>query len=191
VPAEGEEARAVALLARCARGDAAAADAFVRLYQADVIRFLSRMFGAQDASLLDVTQQTFLAALAGASRFAGRSKVRTWLLGVAHNKARMELRSRARRQRAFELLARLHLVAPPEAPRQERLSQAQRLERAILSLDADHRAIFILCEVEEQTCRDAAAALDVPEGTARRWLAEAKQRLRPMLADLDPQGGAP
>ena len=105
-----------ALIARCAAGEAAAARELVRRYQADVVRFVSRMLGAGDPAVDDLVQLTFVAALQAAPSFAGRSRVRTWLLGIAHNKVRMEIRSRTRRRRILSLFGAVRRVAPPTGP---------------------------------------------------------------------------
>jgi len=174
-----------ALLTRCVDGDDRAIAQFVARFQADVMRFLSRMLGPTDPGLDDLVQLTFVAALDAGHRFDGRSAIRTWLLGIAHNKVRMELRSRMRRRRAMDLLARFRLVHKPAPPdRLQAREIGQRIQEALLQLHPDLRAAFVLCDVNGMTAKDAAEALGVPAGTLRRRRSEAKQRLQPLLADL-------
>ena len=173
------------VLAMCAEGDEEAARELVRRYQADVLRFVSRMLGPSDPGLDDLVQLTFLAALQAAGTYGGRSSARTWLIGIAHNKVRMEIRSRTRRRRAMAFLARLRLVEPAARPAEgERAVVARRIQEAILTLEANRRAVFVLCEVEGRTAAEVASSMGVPPGTVRRWRADARRALQPKLADL-------
>jgi RNA polymerase sigma-70 factor (ECF subfamily) len=178
------------LLAQCAEGNEEAAKAFVHRHQASLMRFLSRMLGAHDADLQDIAQGVLLAALQSAHRYDGRAQARTWLLGIAHNKVKMEIRSRTRRRRAMSLLAKLRLVEPASRPPEaDGLQDANRIQAAVLTLEPNHRSAFVLCEVEGHTSREAAEILSVPEGTVSRWRSQARSSLRPLLADLLPSGG--
>ena len=179
-----------AVLARVAEGDAAAAHRFVLRHQPEVRRFVARMIGARDPSVEDVTQLAFVAALAAADRFDGRSSARTWLIGIAHNKVRMHIRSQVRRRRAVELLAQLRRVVPLPGARPPSTTMS-RIEEAVQGLPPDLRAVFVLCDVEGRTGAEAAACLGVPSGTARRWRVEARRALQPLLADLRPSGEDP
>ncbi len=176
------------LLARVAQGDAEAAHHLVLRHQGEVRRFVARMLGASDPAVDDVTQLALVAALDAAGRFDGRARARTWLIGIAHNKAKMHIRSQTRRRRAMDLLARLHLVAPPAPPRAPCTTMA-RIEAAVQTLQPDRRAAFVLCDVEGRTSAEAADCLGVPAGTLRRWRTEARRDLQPLLADLRPEGG--
>ncbi|MFT5586577.1 MAG: RNA polymerase sigma-70 factor (ECF subfamily) [Cognaticolwellia sp.] len=175
----------VELLALCAAGDDAAATAFVLRHQGLVHRFLSRMLGASDPSVDDLAQKTFLAALRSSNKFDGRSTARTWLLGIANNQAKMQIRGQIRRRKAMELLATLRLVQPPSrAPDIEASESARRIQAAVLTLNPNRRAAFVLCEVQGMTAPQASAVLDAPEGTVRRWRAEARAALQSKLRDL-------
>ncbi len=176
-----------ALLARVAAGDHAAAADLVRGHQAVMVRFVSRMLGAEDPAVDDVVQQSFVAALAAAARHDGRASVRSWLLGIAHNKVKMRLRARTRRRRAHEGWWRVAtLGSRVEAPDSDRREVGDRIAAALDTLDADRRAVFLLVEAEGHTAREAAAIVGAPEGTVRRWRVEAREALQPLLADLWP-----
>src|SRR4051794_9844952 len=91
------------------RGDKAAAAAFIRATQRDVWRFLGHLAGVADAD--DLTQETYVRALAGVHRFAGHSSARTWLLSIARRVSVDHVRALSRRPRVttvddWEILAR-------------------------------------------------------------------------------------
>ena len=50
----------------------------------------------------DAVQETMLAALQGASRFAGQSSLKTWLIGILKHKIIDHLRRQAREPQAYE-----------------------------------------------------------------------------------------
>lgn len=172
------------LLAR-AVDDPRAASVLVRRHQATLTRFVSRMLGVDDPDVDDVVQQAFIDALGQPGRYDQQSSVRTWLVGIAHNKARMAIRTRSRRRRVYGLFhaARSLWPAATTPPVHARQIGA-RIQEAIATLDPDRRAVFLLTEVEGFTSREAAIAVGAPEGTVRRWRTEARQQLRPLLSDL-------
>lgn len=187
-PADPED---TVLLQRCADGDPEAARLLVLRHQEAVRRFLGRMLGGHDPDLDDVAQHTFVAALQSAHRFDGRGSARSWLLGIAHHKAKTALRSRIRRRRVLDLFAGARRLARRHAvPRAESALLSRDIAQAVATLDPDRRAVFVLCEVEGHTGGEVSRILDVPEGTVRRWRREARQRLRPLLSDPDPHAGA-
>jgi RNA polymerase sigma factor (sigma-70 family) len=55
------------------------------------------------------------------------------------------------------------------------------LKRALGELSPIYRDVFVLCEVEGHTHREVAAILDIPEGTSKGRLFEARQRLKERL----------
>lgn len=76
-------------MARCRAGEAAAWERFFDEFEGVVGRYVAQLI--PDASVEDieeVRQDTFLAAVRSVDSFAGRSRVQTWLLRIAGNKAR-------------------------------------------------------------------------------------------------------
>jgi RNA polymerase sigma-70 factor (ECF subfamily) len=171
-PADGE------IVERCAAGDRAAMGELFDRYGADVHRFLGRLTGG-GTDVDDLVHATFLEALRSVRRFRGQAQVRTWLFGIAINISRHHLRSEVRR-RAF-------LTVWAERPEQrsarpdhlvERQQLVGRLAEALVELPHDLRAAYLLCEVEELSGPEAAAALGVRPGTLGRRLHDARKALR-------------
>src|SRR5215468_10843875 len=75
-----------------------AVDAFYREFVDDVFAFACFRLGGHRADAEDVTQETFMTALRQIGTFGGRSSLRTWLFGIARNKAHERLRARGRGQ---------------------------------------------------------------------------------------------
>jgi len=174
------------LVARIASGDR---DAFAELYREcrpDVFRFAAHMCGTFHGVALaeDVVQDVFLAVIASAARYQpGRSGVKTWLLGIAANHVR-----RWRHRRVLLPLPaegsrdahRLSIDADPSVDLERRRHEAA-LSRAILDLPMRYRVTVVMCDIEEMTYEDAAAALGCAVGTVRSRLHRGRAILRRAL----------
>lgn len=175
-----------ALLAACATGDREALGLLYDRHQVIVWRFIGRLLGPGSSEVDDIVQGTFVEVWRSAARFSGRSTVRTWILGIAHNLARKDMRSRGRRRAALDALAR-HTEPPPspEGRLHDRI-MLERLQLALQALSPELRATFVLCEVEGVRGVEAAQILGVRPGTVWRRLHDARRRLRRAL-----EGGRP
>jgi RNA polymerase sigma-70 factor, ECF subfamily len=167
------------LVAACAMNDQAAmAELFDRYCEA-VHRFLSRVVGAGSADVDDMVHTTFLEALRSVGRFRGQSSVKTWLFGIAANVGRHHIRDQVRRRSFLRAWAERE-PAPGRTPDHaaEHRQAVERVGVALSQLPYDLRAAFVLCDLEEMSGADAAAALDVRPGTLGRRLFEARRALR-------------
>ena len=159
------------LMTRIADGDRDAFALLYRRFRADVFRFALHVSGAR-ALADDVTQDVFMAVIHDASRYRpGRSSVRAWLLGVARNHVR---RARARRaDSALDEETAPEAVMAVDADPLPGLVHRQNLEalrRAVLALPVKYREAVVLCDLEELSYADAAAALRCALGTVRSRL---------------------
>jgi RNA polymerase sigma-70 factor (ECF subfamily) len=161
------------LVARIAAGDR---DAFAELYRrhrAVVCRFATHMCGS--AMLADdIVQEAFVAVIDSASRYRpGRTTVALWLLGIARNHAR---RARPLRQTVSLTdddstagCAELAVETDPVGDI-DRYRHVQALRRAVVALPVRYREAVVLCDLQELTYADAAAALRCAVGTVRSRL---------------------
>ena len=169
-----------ALVARAQAGDRRAFAALVRRHEAMVYRVCSRVLGnREDAE--DAAQEAFLRAYRKLGTFRGESAFATWLLRLAVN---VSLNERARRRRRPWSRARVDpvggIATGPEAEVLHAEAAAQ-LHRALQALRPDHRAAVILRDLEGLTYGEVAAALGVPEGTAKGWAHRGRKRLKELL----------
>lgn len=171
-----------ALAAALATGETAALGALFDRHYTAVRAFLARLVGPGNPDLDDLVQQTFETVHKSASRFQGKSKVKTWMIGIAMNVARHHIRGSMRRKR----LAEAYAVAPERAQRNPSdhaagSERTQMLQAAILELPTKLREAFVLVYFEGMPGKEAAAALDVREGTIWKRLHQARGRLRESL----------
>jgi RNA polymerase sigma-70 factor (ECF subfamily) len=182
------------LLDRIARGDREAFAELFRRRQADVYRFALHMTASR-ATADDVTQDVFLAVMDDPRRYeAGRATVVAWLCGIARN----HVRRRLERERGWEPLDGHDgsgtdlpaMVADPVAD----LTRAQRIDllrRAILSLPVPYREAVVLCDLQEMSYADAAAAIGCAIGTIRSRLHRGRALLAGEIRAADEQPGRP
>jgi RNA polymerase sigma-70 factor, ECF subfamily len=158
------------LMTRIAGGDRDAFALLYRRFRADVYRFALHVSGSRPVAD-DVTQDVFMAMIHDASRYRpGRSSVRAWLLGVARNHVR-----RARARRADSALdetaaAAVAAVDADPLPGLVRRQNLEALRRGVLALPVKYREAVVLCDLEELSYADAAAALRCAIGTVRSRL---------------------
>ncbi|MEO8661817.1 MAG: RNA polymerase sigma factor [Bryobacteraceae bacterium] len=163
------------LLAACRRGDLRA---FEQIYEAQAPRLKSlalQMLGnRQDAE--DAVQDAFIKVYRGVAGFQGQSSLGTWICRILINTCYDLLRTR--KPQSDEASA--EPVAP--APRGG-VTLRLALKAALAKLNPNHRMVFQLFEVEGYRHGEIASILQVPEGTSKAWLFEAKRELKRMLGE--------
>jgi RNA polymerase sigma-70 factor (ECF subfamily) len=171
------------LLMRASTGDEAAVRLFYRAHVDRVFRTVARILGRADGDIEDVVQQTFLAAFDGASRFDGRSKVSTWLIGIATRRALDQTRDRYRRsrwQRLGEMVGLGRASARPDDVHDSR----SLAEWALARLTPEQRSVFILHEVEGHTLAEVAEMTGTGISTLHARLVAGRKRLDAALASI-------
>ena len=182
VAGQPDELTDEALVASCALGDQAAMGALIDRFHRPLYRFVSRLLGSDGNDRDDVVQATFAEIAGCAARFRRDSSVRVWIFGIAANISKNQIRTLSRRRRMETALA---AVPSPRATRPDDEAQRNQLLRklatALADLPHDLRTAFVMCDLEDLTARDAAAALGVREGTVWRRVHDARRALREAL----------
>ena len=145
-------------------------------HYASVFRFCAQRVGGQNAA--DAAQETFLTAQRALPTFKGRSDVKTWLLGIAHNACR-----KMARDRRIQPIP-LAFVEPPDGlPGEARLVNREALRAAFSKLTPEHRHVVILKEIEGMSYEECGLILGIPTGTVKSRLHHAFQLMRKSLGD--------
>ncbi|MFE7302378.1 sigma-70 family RNA polymerase sigma factor [Streptomyces sp. NPDC057579] len=171
---DNEQLTSLALAAR--DGDPVAVERFIRAAHHDVWRFVARLSG-DPSSADDLAQDTFLRALTGLPRFAGRSGARTWLLSIARRVVIDRYRTAAARPR---IAAVEDWQAAAEARQPSGLpgfDDGLALTELIDALDGERREAFVLTQLVGMPYADAAAVVSCPIGTVRSRVARARADL--------------
>lgn len=167
------------LLLAASAGDQRACRELFRAHVGAVHRRVARVLGAGDSDVEDVVQRVFMAALDSAPRFAARSSLGTWLLGIATRKAIDEARARQRRAR-FRKLETLVGLGRPAARPDVRHGALSRAERALAELTLEQRTVFVLHAVEGHTFAEIREMTGVGISTLHARLKAARRRLDAM-----------
>ncbi|MFW5709116.1 MAG: RNA polymerase sigma factor [Chloroflexota bacterium] len=169
-----------ALIKAIAKGEAAALDSFYARYGPAVLNFLfARLGNRQQAE--EVLQDVMLAVWRGASAFRGDSRVLTWILTIARNRAINAYRKYSPNVIAFE--DELDMQGDDTGPleRVERLNLQSSVREAIELLPAHHREVLTLIFFNQLSGEEAASVLGVSVGTVKSRLFRAKENLRRLL----------
>jgi len=161
------------LLESCKRGELRA---FELLYELYAPRMKSMAFHllASRCDAEDAVQETFLKVFRAVKGFGENSALSTWIYRILINCCYDAMRKRQR-------LAEKPILT--EIPSDGKLTLKVALERALSSLNEKHRLVFLMFEVEGLKHSEISGVLEVPEGTSRAWLFEAKRALKQMLAE--------
>jgi RNA polymerase sigma-70 factor (ECF subfamily) len=153
----------------------------------------------------DVMQETFLRVWLRAEQWDGRGALRAWLYRIATNLSLNHLRTVQRRRE-------LPLELPPDSEDDEDMAgfvpawmvdnsalgpeaaielneQRAFYRRALARLPDDKREVFHMVHELEMSLRDAADALDIPEGTVKSRLHYARKKLGKEIGDWEISNG--
>ena len=188
---DGAEA---ALLLRARNGDLGAFEDVVRRYQQRVYGVAFRIVRRHDVAD-DVAQETFIRAHQALESFDVGRPFGPWISRIAANLAVNQVRSPRWRE---EGLPEGHAETPArgQGPLEQVLEgEAQEvLEKALETLPAEQRAVFVLRTVEEMSYQQIAETLDLSPGTVMSRLSRAREKLRlalrPYLGTLAVRGGS-
>ena len=168
------------VIRRIAIGDRDALAELYACYQRTLFNYLLQL--TPDRGLAEeILQDTLVAVWKSAQSFEGRSSVRTWLIGIARRQAHNTLR-----QRRLPLANETEmegLVATDPEPEAWTLASFARdeLAAAFRQLAPLHREVLVLTFVQELSYQETATILEVPVGTVKSRLSNARRALRAQL----------
>lgn len=171
------------LVVAAQEGSVAAFEVLFRRYRGRVYALALRMTG-QPSDAEDVAQDCFITAWRKLDDLENPGAVRTWLSRIATTTALATIRRRKR-----------SVPVPDEALDQERSEDAgppvraelthrlAALQRALLSLPARQRAVWLLVETEGLSYQEAGLALGSSPDVVRGLLFRARSRLAEVMAE--------
>jgi len=122
----------------------------------------------------EAAQETMIAVWKSAHRFAARSKVSTWIFGIARNKA-FDL---VRREKRGERMPDVPLVSPDPAPA---LLKQELVAGAMSELPESQREVVFLAFYEGLSYGEISRILEIPEGTVKSRMFHAKRKMAEAL----------
>lgn len=161
-------------------------------YRDRVYNITYRMLGNR-AEAEDVAQEVFITVFKTIDSFREESKFSTWLYRVAVNHCKNRIKYLARRhdRDRDELDETSHQAngaishTAPRTPQPDRALEGVQMEvilqKAIESLDDDHRIVVVLRDVEDLSIEEICEITGLPDGTVKSRLHRARLALRKKL----------
>jgi RNA polymerase sigma-70 factor (ECF subfamily) len=171
------------LLTKAQGGDRAALEEVLRCHRETVFRYGLRVCpSTEDAE--DAVQETLWAASRAIAGFRRAAAVTTWLFAIIRNKCMKLLPHRHAEADLADLLP--NVPDPGRAPDEEAAARQIQaiLAGALSQLDATHREVILLRDVEGLTAPEAAAQLGVSVDALKSRLHRARAELREQVSKL-------
>jgi RNA polymerase sigma factor (sigma-70 family) len=177
--ARAEPGSDAALLRSVAAGDAGSLTHLYERYAGPLFSYLYRLAGDR-MTAEEILQDTMLAVWRSAAGFDGRSKVSTWLFGVARRQAHNRLRARASPVPTAHLPDLPDLAAGPDEVAIAAAGGTP-LAAAVERLPEHHRDVIALVFVAGLPLADVATVLSIPVGTVKSRLYHARAAIAAAL----------
>jgi RNA polymerase sigma-70 factor, ECF subfamily len=173
------------LINRIASGDIEAFKTLHRAYQRRLFAYSMKMLGDADAAE-ELSSDVMFEVWKQAKQFKGKSKLSTWIFGIAHHKA---LNARRRRGQRIDVAIEQAQtsVDPRPDPEQsaERRDMLRRLEAALGNLSLDHREVIELTFYHGFSYEEIAQIISCPVNTVKTRMFYAKRRIRETLSQSE------
>lgn len=167
-------------LKNIAAGDQSAMREFYNAHESRVYAYAKNKLNDSHAAA-DIVNEVMIAVWQGAGKFQARSKVRSWLLSIAHFKI-IDLYRRNNRADMTELddtlmdettVSALEIVGA--------LENRHFIDVCMKRLSENHQEVIHLCFFEELTYSEIAKVVGCPEGTVKTRMFYARQQLKRCL----------
>ncbi|MFK7815057.1 MAG: RNA polymerase sigma factor [Gammaproteobacteria bacterium] len=158
----------------------ASLEAFYRKYENSVYRFaLSKLNNSFDAS--DIVNEVMMEVWKNAHRFEGRSKVSTWLLGIAHHKIIDLFRKRKKNEVDID---EANDIADDSFNMEQVLQGIENskfIQKCLERLKGDHKQAVHLLFFKDYSYDEIAEVIECPVGTVKSRIHHAKVSLKKCL----------
>jgi len=179
------------LVERCKQDDIDAYELLVERYRNKILNYVARYCGSTtDAE--DLTQEVFIKAYLAIKKFRGQCSFQTWLFQIANNVCVDRFRRTRRERVAYSLddpvetdEGEVEREIPdwswdPQAVAESRELQA-RVQKALSGMSEKLRSVIVLHDLEGLRYEEIAEILQIPLGTVKSRLFNARIELRNRL----------
>ena len=186
-----QNAQIVALVQRAQTGDLAAFEQLFNHYQRGIYNLVFQMV-RNDSDAADITQDAFIRAWKALPRLQAPEAFGSWLYRVATNLARNWIRDHGRvRTESLdqpfsedEEGGQRDIADTTKDPAQTLQTSDMKdvVQKAIMTLSEDHRAVVTLHHIEGMSVEEIAGIMNCSVGTVKSRLSRARDHLRRKLA---------
>ncbi len=170
-----------ALVHAIAHGSRSAMRTLFMRHQTRVYRFIKRIV-RDHAQAEDLTSDVFLAVWRRADLFQGRSRVSTWLCGIARHKALTAVQTVPPTCHDEEVMLTVCDPAPGPEGELHAKDKVAALRRALLGLSHEHRQIIDLVYYRDKSVKEIADMLGIGLNTVKTRMFYARKRLAKLMA---------
>lgn len=171
------------------RGSSIAFEEVVRRYSARVYSMGYRLTrNAQDSE--EILQDTFVTVFRKIKNFEGKSSLSSWIYRVSVNTALMKLRKRKSERSVLledsipNFKDSLALSDVSFQRSSGSITTRERIEKAILNLPDEYRAVFVLRDIDGLTTKEVCKILQLTAPAIKSRLHRARLVLRRQLLDI-------
>lgn len=186
MPGEKEAIRQELLVLRGRRGDRAAQEEIIRLFERRLFYYIRRLVDTEEDAW-DVLGETWYKALNGLRNLREARSLPVWLYRIARDTAMSHLRARYARRRLVDDDAEVPDVA--EEADEPGFEDAECVHKALSRLSLAHREALTLHFLEDMPVEGIAEVLGLPAGTVKSRLHYARRALRAALEEGDGRNG--
>jgi RNA polymerase sigma-70 factor (ECF subfamily) len=168
-------------------------DALGKLYEKHhkrVFHFIRR-FEDNVAIAEDLANDVFIDIWHAASKFEGRSKVSSWILGMARFKVLAEQRKMKRTVDPDDALNEIEDDADTPEMSVQKMSKKAALKLCIKKLTKEHRVVIDLIYYHSKSIKEVAEILDVPQNTVKTRTFHARKALSTLMSEAGLDRGWP
>lgn len=164
------------LVLRCQSGDRAAITALAQRWQKPMLQFATVVTGQRDLAH-EAVQDAWLAIIRSIHKLRDPARCQQWMFRIVHNKCVDCLRAAPRAAQPAE---------EPEADtaRMDGIDNRDTVLRVLKALSEDHRTVLALHYLYDMEVNDIAASLDIPAGTVKSRLFNARESFRSALETM-------
>jgi len=184
------------LLKLAGRGEVGAFEALVRRHESGVVNYFFRLHWDRQRAE-DQAREVFIRLFTHAGEYEPTARLTTYLYRIAHNCWVDDVRRGKHERGQVSLDARDEDGSPlcdavmsgSDGPRDEARKEevVEAVIGAVESLEDEHKAVFVLAEVQGMKYSEIAEILGIPEGTVKSRMHAAVKKLRNRLADVAPR----
>jgi RNA polymerase sigma-70 factor (ECF subfamily) len=174
------------LVRKALKGDRKAFEMIILRYQQPLVNYLGRLTGERETAL-DFAQDIFLKAYASLASYRASFKFSTWLFKIASNHMIDHWRKKKITTVSLDQTFEDDDCSPriqvedrrPSVAREYELAEVRaRIEKALERIPEGLRELFVLRHVNEFSYEEIAEIKDLPVGTVKNRVFQAKEMLR-------------
>ncbi len=174
------------LILKAQAGDAESFHEIVTKYDSRIMT-LTLQIAQNKEDAEDIYQETFIKVYKNISKFRFESDIYTWIYRIAVNTAYNYKRKHSKisvvepnEETGFDFL---DWVYDPQSSEDNREELVMAINQSLLELSHQQRTVFILKHLQQLKIKDIASILDISDGTVKKYLFRAMEKLRVSLKE--------